>query len=406
MYRKILEISKGVEKDVITFAQKLIQTPSISGAEKAVADLCMNKMTRLGYDEVFRDGAGNIVGIVKGTGDGKNIMYNSHMDHVDPGAPKNWKYDPYGGIIDGGYIHGRAASDVKGGLAAQIYAGAVLKKLGKLKGDFIFTGVVQEEPAEMFGMEYLCTVTLKEKGIRFDLMVSSEATNMNVYLGHRGRAEMEVITYGRACHGSAPWRGINAIYKMVPIIEAVPKIYETLPADDFLGKASLAVTIISCSPGRFSIIPDVCTLSLDRRLLPGETAEDAMRPIKELIGKLSRQDPEFKAEVKIRSVVETSYTGYTKEATKFMNAWSVDRNHEFVKSAFKSLGEVGQNPGIGKWDFCTDASFVTGILGIPSIGYSPMEEQYAHTPADRVKVQNIIDAVAGNAAIAYGICNK
>lgn len=141
MYKKIVGLSNEMDKDVISFAQKLIQTPSISGTEKVLADLCMDKMKELGYDEVFRDGAGNIVGIIKGTGEGPNVMYNSHMDHVDPGDPKNWQYDPYGAVIDGGYIHGRAASDVKGGMASQIYAGAVIKKLGKLKGDFIYTGV-------------------------------------------------------------------------------------------------------------------------------------------------------------------------------------------------------------------------------------------------------------------------
>lgn len=406
MYDKIVDISDQMEKDVIAFAQKLIQTPSISGSEKALADLCMDEMNRLGYDEVFRDGAGNIVGIIKGTGEGKNIMYNSHMDHVDPGDLKNWEYDPYGAAIDGGYIHGRAASDVKGGMAAQIYAGAVLKKLGKLKGDFIYTGVVQEEPAEMFGMKYLCDVTMKEKNINFDLMVSSEATGMNLYIGHRGRVELEVQTFGRTSHGSAPWRGINAVYKMVPLIEGVQKIAEILPEHEFLGKATLAVTIISCSPGRLSIIPDVCTVSLDRRLVPGETVEDAMRPIKALIEEIKARDPEFKAEIKVRKVRETSYTGYSEEVEKNMDAWMVEKDHAYVKIALEALEGVGQKPGFGKWDFGTDASYVTGRMGIPTIGYSPMEEQYAHTPVDRVKVENIIKAVAGNAAVAYGFLTK
>lgn len=403
MYKKIVDLSNEMDKDVISFAQKLIQTPSISGTEKALADLCMDKMKELGYDEVFRDGAGNIVGIIKGTGEGPNIMYNSHMDHVDPGDPKNWQYDPYGAVIDGGYIHGRAASDVKGGMASQIYAGAVIKKLGKLKGDFIYTGVVQEEPAESFGMKYLCDVTFKEKNIKFDVMISSEATSMNVYLGHRGRVEVELTTYGRTSHGSAPWRGVNAIYKMVPVMEGIQKIAETLPPHDFLGKATLATTIINCSPGRLSIIPDQCTISLDRRLVPGETVDDVMRPILALIDDLKKKDPEFKADVKVRKVTETSYTGYSEDAEKLMDAWIVDKEHAFVKNTFEALNAIGQNPGIGKWDFATDASYVTGKLGIPSIGYSPMEEQYAHTPVDRVKVDNIVKAVAGNAAIAFAI---
>jgi putative selenium metabolism hydrolase len=402
MYDEIVRFSNEMAQDVILFTKQLIQTPSLSGEEQLVADLCMTQMTRLGYDEVFRDRAGNVIGIVKGTGTGRNIMFNSHMDHVDPGDRKNWKYDPYGAVISDGYIHGRAACDDKGGMASQIYAGAILKKLGKLKGDFIFSAVVQEEATGMFGMRYLCDTTFKEKGIQFDAMISSEATSMNIFLGHRGRMEIEVATFGRTSHASTPERGINAVYKMVPFITGIQEISAHLPEDAFLGKASMALTNIVCSPGRLSILPDICTVSLDRRLVPGETIEQILKPIKDLSGKLNALDPEFKAEIRVKKASETSYTGYTAEVEKYMNAWVIDKNHEYVKLAVQSLNAVGQNPGFGKWDFATDASYVTGKLGIPAIGYSPMEEQYAHTPYDRVKMENIIKATAGNAAIAVG----
>lgn len=406
MYDQIVSFSNEMAQDAISFAGKLIQTPSLSGEEKQVADLCMTEMIKLGYDDVFRDGAGNVIGIIKGTGIGRNIMFNSHMDHVDPGDRINWEYDPYGAVISDGYIHGRAACDDKGGIVSQIYAGAVLKKLGGLKGDFIFTAVVQEEPTEMFGMRYLCDITLPEKGIKFDLMVSSEATNMNIYLGHRGRVEIEVATFGQTSHASTPERGINAVYKMMPLIGRIQEIARQLPTHEFLGKATLALTNITCSPGRLSILPDVCTISLDRRLIPGETVEQAVAPIKEIISQLSEVDPKFKADIRIKKVKETSYTGYAAEVEKYMDAWVIDPNHEYIKSAVRSLHAIGQNPGFGKWDFATDASYVTGKLGIPAIGYSPMEEQYAHTPFDRVKVENIIKAIAGNAAIAVGFCGS
>lgn len=404
MYEQIKILAEAVREDVIAFAQKLIQTPSISGEEGVLAQLCVDKMLELGYDEAFIDEIGNIVGIIKGSGGGLNIMYNSHMDHVDPGNEANWQYPPYGAVIDQGYIHGRAASDVKGGMAAQIYAGALLKKAGiPLKGDFIYTGVVQEEPAEMFGMKYLCDHTLPGRGVQFDLMVSSEATSMNLFLGHRGRVELEVVTKGRTSHGSAPWRGINAVYEMMPVIEEVQKLAETLPEHEFLGKATLALTIINCSPGRLSIIPDLCTVSLDRRLVPGESAEHAVGQIQEIIDRVKKHKPEFKAEVGVRKVVETSYKGYSQECEKYMNPWVIEKDHPFVVQAVAALQAVDQNPGFGKWDFGTDASYVTGVLNIPTIGYSPMEEQYAHTPYDRVNIDYLIQSVAGNAAIAYQI---
>jgi putative selenium metabolism hydrolase len=403
MKEQMIGLANQLGEEVIAFTRKLIQTPSISGDEKMVADLCMAEMIKLGYDHVFRDGIGNIIGIIKGAGEGKNIMFNSHMDHVDPGDLRNWEYAPYDAIVHDGYIHGRAASDDKGGIAAQIYAGAVLKKLARLKGDFIFTAVVQEEPTGMFGIKYLCDVTCKQKGINFDLMISSEATSLNVFIGHRGRMEIEVTTLGRTCHASTPERGINAVYHMIPLIEGVRRIAANLPEHGFLGKATLALTNITSLPGRLSIVPDICKISLDRRLVPGETMEQAMGPIMDLIRNLS-VDPAFKAEVGIKKVKETSYTGYTAEVEKYMDPWSIDKNHEYVTAVIQSLKAVGQNPEIGKWDFATDASYVTGKLNIPSVGYSPMEEQYAHTAFDRVKIENIISAVAGNAAIAFDFC--
>jgi len=404
VHTKFNQLAEEIKEEVVDFAVKLVQTPSTSGKEKELADLCLAKMKELGYDEVFRDGIGNVVGVVRGTGGGKSIMLNSHMDHVDPGDPSNWRFEPYSGKIADGYIHGRAASDVKTGLSVQIFTPLILKKLGiRLKGDLIFTGVVQEEPAEMFGMKYLVEKTLPDKNIHFDLMLSSEATSLNLYLGHRGRVELEVEVRGKTSHGSAPWRGINAVYKMLPVIEKVQQLNGKLPEHDFLGKASIALTIIGCSPGRLSIIPDQCTVSLDRRLVPGETIDDALGEIQDILEELSRQDEQFKGEVRVRRVKETSYTGYFEEVEKYMPAWFLEPENPFVQQSLAALREIGQNPSFGKWDFATDASYVTGVKGIPSIGYSPMEEKYAHTPEDKASIEMLVKGLAGNAAIVAKI---
>ena len=404
MDTKIIDAAAKLKEEMFTFAQSLIQTPSLSGEEKAVAELCASEMKRLGYDEVFIDGIGNVVGIIRGSGDGCNLMYNSHMDHVDPGNEELWDYPPYGAVMADGYIHGRAASDVKGGLAAQIYAGTLLRRTGiSLRGDYIVTGVVQEEPAEMLGIQHLCDKTFPAHGLRFDLMISSEATGLNLFLGHRGRVELEVVTEGRTSHGSAPWRGINAVTKMLPVLEQVNRLAETLPTHPVLGQSTLALTNITCSPGRLSIIPDICTVSLDRRLLPEESCELALAQIESILTDLSAKDPEFKAQVRIRTVRETSWTGVSMDCEKKMSAWMIRPDHPLVIETVKALNSIGQTPAFGKWDFGTDASYVTGVLGIPTIGYSPMEEQYAHTPQDRVNTEMMLKALAGNAAIAHRI---
>ena len=419
VFQKLSELAAEVKPDVVKFTQKLIQTPSISGEEGPLTELLLAEMEKIGYDEYFRDDQGNIFGIINGTEDGPTIMYNSHMDHVSPGDPANWEgYDPYGGEIDvcevdnqdkdvkemAECIHGRAASDVKAGEATQIYAGALLLKLRemgyKLKGKFMFQGCVQEEPAEMVGMIHLIDKTLPARGLTYDAMVSSEATSLKLYCGHRGRVEYLITVYGRTSHGSAPWLGINAIYKAMPLIAKLKdELYPSLPKDEDLGQASISLNIIECSPGALSIVPDKCMLSIDRRLIPGETAESAMKQIQDIIDELAAKDPEFKADVKVKSALERSYTGMEYDAAKDMAPWKTPKDHSFVKAAAEALEELGQTVKYGYWDFGTDGSKTAGIDRKPTIGYSPMQEQYAHTPYDKVRTDFIEKALAGNAAI-------
>jgi len=417
--KTIKEISKEMFPQMVEFAQKLIQTPSISGTEKDVAGILMEEMKKLGYDDVFSDAQGNVVGLINGTSPGPTIMYNSHMDHVSPGDVANWDgYDPYGGKKDvcevdsadkskkekAECIHGRAASDVKSGEAVQIYAGGLLVKMKKqglqFPGRFMFAGVVQEEPAEMVGMAHLIDKTFPEKGLTYDAMVSSEATSLKLYCGHRGRVELLVTVFGRTSHGSAPWLGVNAVYKAIPLIlKLKDELYPSLPRDKELGQASLSLNIIECSPGALSIVPDKCMLSIDRRTLPGESAASALKQIEDIINSLKAADPEFRAEVKVKHAVETSYKGVSYDAEKVMAPWKISLSHGFVKAAEKALKNMGQTVNYGYWDFGTDASKTCGIDRKPTIGYSPMQEQYAHTPYDKCRTDFMLTALEGNAAI-------
>ncbi|MDF2501899.1 MAG: family metallo-hydrolase [Anaerosporomusa subterranea] len=425
IYSELKQLATAFHEQSVEFATRLIQTKSISCNEKAVADLYMHELERLGYDNVFRDDMGNVVGIISLTDCGPSIMYNSHMDHVDAGEISNWDgYDPYGGTIDecevdnqdasekelSRCIHGRAASDVKGGAAVAVYAGAILlalRNLGfPLKGKFIFTGVVQEEPAESAGMSYLVDTTFPQRGISYDAMVSSEATALKLMLGSRGRVELLITVYGRTSHGSAPWRGINAIEKAVPVLLAIQELAKTLPADEDLGIATITPTIISCSPGQLSIVPDRCVLSIDRRLLPNETVEIAVGQIQSVLHSIADRDPEFKADVKVNSALQTSYTGITQALPKAMPAWKISQDHPCVLACVDALQVVGQEVAFGYWDFCTDASKTAGIDRKPCIGYSPMQEQYAHTPYDKVRCDYMLEALEGNVAIYLALSNQ
>jgi acetylornithine deacetylase/succinyl-diaminopimelate desuccinylase-like protein len=225
---------------------------------------------------------------------------------------------------------------------------------------------------------------------------------LKLYLGHRGRTEYLVTTLGRTSHGSAPWLGINAVYKALPYIEEMKDVlYPSLPSDSDLGQASISLNIIECSPGALSIVPDKCMLSIDRRTIPGEKTEDVQKQFQGIIDKLSAKDPDFKAMVEIKQGTETSYTGLTITLPKDGFPWKIEKDHPFVQAAAKGLEAVGQEVKYDHWIFGTDMSVTAGIYHKPSIGYSPMQEQYAHTPYDKVRIDFMEKALAGNISIFF-----
>jgi len=397
----IKEATAQIAGDLVAFLQRLVQTPSISGQENEVARLIAKEMERLAYDEVFIDSMGNVAGIIKGSGQGENIMFNGHMDHVDAGRLEAWEYEPHGGTVSGGYLHGRGACDMKGAIASQVYAAALIKDLGLThKGDIIVTGVVQEEEAESVGMAHLCDVTFTQKKIRPDFVVIGEPTDLKLGLGHRGRVELEVTTVGRTSHGSAPWRGINAVYKMLPVLSKVQILDTTLPGHELLGRSTINLTIISCSPGRLSIIPDRCIVSLDRRFIPGESPEQALAQIETMITEIGQGDPDFQGFARIREVEEVSYTGMKTLARKVLHTWLTPADHPRVVQVRSALSEIGQEPAFSYWDFGTDGSHTAAVLGIPTIGYGPGDESLAHTPREKIGLDSLVQSVVGNAAIA------
>ena len=420
---RIREIAENLQDEMLSFTQKVIQCPSLSGEEENVAMLYLQELQKLGYDEAFLDKYGNVVGIVKGTEDGPSIMYNGHLDHVDIGDLDEWKgYEPYGGKIDESMIlkedrngeertqviHGRAASDTKSGMACQVYSGAVLARLKKegygFKGNYIYSGVVLEEPAEQIGMRGLIEDTFAERNIPVDGVVSCEATGLQLYLGHRGRVELSVDVEGVNSHASAPWLGVNAVTEAARLILEVEHAYADAKEDKNLGKSTIALTNITCSPGSMCIVPDRCHLTFDRRFIPGETAKDCVKEMEELISKLYAKDENFHAKAGIGAAPRTTYTGITKTVENIKEAWKISTEHPFVKAAAKGLEAYGEPVSYGYWDFGTDLAIICGGHGIAGIGYSPMKELYCHRPVDMCRTDFMKRAVTGNIAIFMELC--
>ena len=197
---------EAIKDDLVQFAQEIVRIPSVTGEEGEVAKAVLAKLKEIGVDDAWIDGIGNVVGVLRGTGKGPNVMLNTHLDIVPAGRLENWQYDPFGAEIDqDGNIFGRGTVDIKGGTAAHIYTMKLLKDIRDkegipLPGDVIFSAVVYEEAAECFGMQYLCEKTLPEKNLTFDLCYLAEPTHGHVYLGHRGKVELVVTTRGETAH--------------------------------------------------------------------------------------------------------------------------------------------------------------------------------------------------------------
>ncbi|MGE4446169.1 MAG: YgeY family selenium metabolism-linked hydrolase, partial [Synergistaceae bacterium] len=220
----IKKAAKGYEKNMTKFLRDLIAIPGESCGEECVIKRIEQEMKDLGFDEINIDGMGNILGYM---GSGKTLIaYDAHIDTVGLGELSNWKFDPYRGYENETEIGGRGASDQLGGIVSSVYGAKIMKDLGLLSDEYrvLVTGTVQEEDCDGLCWQYIFNVD----GIRPEFVVITEPTDGNIYRGQRGRMEIRVEVKGVSCHGSAPERGDNAIYKMADIIKEVQALNDKL----------------------------------------------------------------------------------------------------------------------------------------------------------------------------------
>ena len=384
-FRKIQDLSKRYEMDMVRFLRDMIRIPSPSSQEKRVVDRVAEEMKKVGFDEVQIDPFGNVIGRI---GYGKRIIaYDAHVDTVGIGNPDTWDFDPYEGKYENGIVYGRGASDQEGGMAAMVYAGKMMKELGLNKDcSCYFVGSIMEEDCDGLCWQYI----LREGILRPEVVIITEPTNLNIYRGHRGRMEIQITVDGRSCHASAPERGDNAIYKMMPIVAESEKLNERLRHDDFLGKGTIAVTEISSVSPSFNAIADRCTISLDRRLTAGETKASS---VEELQRVLDTQGVAGKIEV--LQYKTPTYRGVEYPVEKYFPTWVFPEEHPIIQQAaatYRSL--FNREPLIDKWTFSTNGIATAGIFSIPTFGFGPANEIYAHSNQDQCPSEHLVKAAA------------
>ncbi len=388
---EIARLAARYTPDMVAFLRDMIAIPSESTDERAVIERARAEMEKAGFDEIKIDGLGNLLGRV---GRGRTIVaLDAHLDTVGVGDPSTWTRDPYKGELRDGVIYGRGAGDQEAGMAAAVHGARIVKELG-LAGDcqLWVTGTVMEEDCDGLCWQYI----LREKVLTPDVVVITEPTRLGVYRGHRGRMEMEVRTQGLACHGSAPERGVNAIYTMAPIIADVERLNGRLAAtaDSFLGKGTVTISEIRSTSPSLCAVADSSTIHLDRRLTRGETLESAVAEIQAL-----ESVRKAGATVTVLDYARRSYTGLTYPTKKYYPTWLLDEDDPAVTAGVRAAtGALGEAPRVGKWGFSTNGIATCGMFGVPTIGFGPGDEAYAHGPEDQCPVEHLTKAAQFYAA--------
>lgn len=428
-YALIKQTAENYRDDMSAFLRDLIAIPGESAQEAGVIERIVKEMEQVGFDDIQVDPQGNVLGYV-GTGE-KIIAFDAHIDTVGIGEITNWTFDPYEGYETDEEIGGRGASDQLGGIVSSVYGAKIMKQLGLIPEGYkiLVTGTVQEEDCDGLCWQYI----IQEGGIRPEFVVSTEPTDGGIYRGQRGRMEIRVDVRGISCHGSAPERGDNAIYKMADILQDVRSLNENDAEEsteikglvkmldekynpqweeaNFLGRGTITASeIFFSSPSRCAVA-DGCSVSLDRRMTAGETWQSCLEEIRQL-----PNVKKYGADVTVSmyDYDKPSYTGLVYPIECYFPTWVIPMDHPVTLA----LGETHKNlygdkrtgsastmierqarPLTDKWTFSTNGVTIMGRNNIPVIGFGPGAEAQAHAPNEKTWKDDLVVNAAVYAAL-------
>ena len=389
-YTKIKEAAQAYLPAMTKFLRDLIAIPSESCEEEGVVKRTIQEMEALGFDKAEIDPEGNALGWM-GTGE-KIIAFDGHIDTVGIGNIANWEHDPYEGYETDDIIYGRGGSDQEGGVVSAVYGAKIMKDLDLIPEGYkvLVTGTVQEEDCDGLCWQYIHN----EMDITPEFVVITEPTDKGIYRGHRGRMEIRVEVKGVSCHGSAPERGDNAIYKMAEIVLDVKELNDRLHYDPFLGKGTVTVTQqFYNSPSRCAVA-DFAAISLDRRLTDGETWESALEEVRNL-----PSVKKYGAEVSMYKYERPSWTGLVYPTECYFPTWVIPESHPACKALVASHKGMYGEPRVDKWTFSTNGVSIMGRYGIPCIGFGPGAEAQAHAPNEITWKEDLVRCAAVYAAV-------
>jgi putative selenium metabolism hydrolase len=388
---RIQSIAQERHVATIAFAQQLVQMPSLSGQEQDIAAVIIREMENLGYDGVWTDGVGNVIGKIEG-GDGPTVLLNGHMDHVDPGPAEGWPYPPFSGEIVDNELWGRGSVDMKGPVACMIYAVGLFKSLELTPpGDILMTVPVMEEVGGL-GTQYLATQ------LEADAAICGEPSHNTLRRGHRGRVELEVTFKGRSAHASVPHLGVNPHYQAAAVLSRLPELEMT--EQEAVGISTVTPTLYTTDQISPNVIPGEVKLTLDWRNVPAELPEAIVSKVQGLLDSLPGDN---QAVADVSTTRLTTYTGIEEDFPAVFPSFLLAENDPVVQTAHTTLVDVlGRDDGVDIWRFATDGGHLMAA-GIPTIGFGPGDETLAHTNQERINLAQMEEAVVAYTALILAL---
>ncbi|MFQ6134333.1 MAG: M20 family metallopeptidase [Nitrososphaerales archaeon] len=387
--------SKIDSAEAAELVQDMVRIPSLNppGEEAEVAEYIAEKMREIGleveaYDCIPR--RPNVIGRLKGEEGHPTLMLNGHLDVVPPGNTELWTVAPFGGELRGGRVYGRGSADMKGGLAAMLLAAKALKESAvSLKGDLLLTAVVDEEVTGRGARDLI------HRGYTADMAVVAEPTELKPVRAHKGLVWFEISTVGRALHSSrvssrSTGGEVNAIYKMAKVLEVLQAYLLDLEkrADPLVGNPTVSVGTIT-GGSKTNIVPDRCSITVDRRLLPGESPDDAKAEVEDILRRLSEEDQSLKTVLKVILSRESAVTSIDEPV--------VTLSKEAVEEVLGTEVEVSGSPATSDMEvFVNQASIPTVLLGPGRLGTAHITDEY-------VEVEQVVAAAKIFAVMAMKV---
>jgi acetylornithine deacetylase/succinyl-diaminopimelate desuccinylase family protein len=367
------------KKELVDLTIKLIQAPTENppGNEKRAAQFLKPLLSKMGFKTktvLSPQGRWNILAEKRWGRGGRKLIFNGHLDVVPAGRTSSWKYPPFQGKVAKGKIYGRGSSDMKSGIASFIHALSTLERseIPLRQGAVVLHLVSDEESHGHQGTGFL----VQRERIQGHAALVGESTALQPMIAQKGALWLRVVTFGKSAHGSRPHLGVNAVEKMMKLIERL----RLLPLEKdhpLLGKPTLNIGTIQGGT-KVNIVPADCVIEVDRRMLPGEKKEEVLREIKEMLDSLQSQDPFFQ---------------YRMEEMDFAEPSEVDPEEEIVKIGVEAIENVmGKKPILKGSSGFTDARFYINRCHIPTLIFGPGGVDQPHTMDESVEVDALVRA--------------